>query len=198
MTDVRTHVKWRSSLRAVTAQRPRRSARRGTGQTLGAMEPQLNTTRRRGAVRSTGVAGSGAATLFNDGAHVTDREHAHEHDHQDVIDDLRPQHRDLRRAIPDVYKGFAELSRAATAPGAVDPAIKELIAVAIGVVDGCDGCIATHVRAAVKAGATREQAAEILGVAIMMKGGPATIYGARAFTAFNEFADAETGGETDA
>jgi AhpD family alkylhydroperoxidase len=117
----------------------------------------------------------------------------HDHEYHDVIDDLRPQHRDLRRAIPDVYKGFVELSQAAMAPGAVDTAIKELIAVAIGVVDGCDGCIATHARAAVKAGATREQAAEIIGVAIMMKGGPATIYGARAFTAFEEFAAAEDG-----
>jgi AhpD family alkylhydroperoxidase len=115
----------------------------------------------------------------------------HDHHYQDVIDDLRPQHRDLRRAIPDVYKGFVALSQAATAPGAVDAGIKELIAVAIGVVDGCDGCIATHARAAVKAGATREQAAEIIGVAIMMKGGPATIYGARAFTAFTEFAETE-------
>jgi AhpD family alkylhydroperoxidase len=113
------------------------------------------------------------------------------HEHQDVIDDLRPQHRDLRRAIPDVYKGFAELSKAAFAPGAVDTAIKELVAVAIGVVDGCDGCIATHARNAVKAGATPEQAAEVIGVAIMMKGGPATIYGARAYAAMLEFAEAE-------
>jgi alkylhydroperoxidase/carboxymuconolactone decarboxylase family protein YurZ len=45
----------------------------------------------------------------------------------------------------------------------------------------------------VRAGATREQAAEAIGVAIMMYGGPATIYGARAYEAFCEFADAATG-----
>ncbi|HSK23800.1 MAG TPA: carboxymuconolactone decarboxylase family protein [Egicoccus sp.] len=114
-------------------------------------------------------------------------DHAH---HQGVLDDLNPQHRDLRRAIPDVYKGFAEMSKAAMASGTVDAAIKELVAVALGVANGCDGCIASHARAAVRAGATREQAAEIIGVAIMMTGGPGTIYGARAFTAFNEFAEA--------
>jgi AhpD family alkylhydroperoxidase len=114
-----------------------------------------------------------------------------EHTHQEVIDDLLPQHRDLRKAIPDVYKGFLALSKAASAPGAVDTAMKELVAVAIGVVDGCDGCIATHARNAVRAGATPEQAAEIIGVAIMMKGGPATIYGARAYAAINEFAAAD-------
>jgi AhpD family alkylhydroperoxidase len=114
--------------------------------------------------------------------------HAH---HGSVLDDLQPQHRELRRAIPDVYKGFGEMSKAALAPGAVDGGLKELIALAIGVVQGCDGCIASHARSAVKAGATKEQAAEVLGVAILMNGGPATIYGARAYTAFTEFVDAQ-------
>jgi AhpD family alkylhydroperoxidase len=110
------------------------------------------------------------------------------HHNHDLLQDLRGQHRELRRAIPEVYAGFAELSKAALAPGEVDTATKELIAVAIGVVHGCDGCIAAHARSAVKAGATEQQAAEIIGVALMMAGGPATIYGARAFDAFREFA----------
>jgi AhpD family alkylhydroperoxidase len=114
-------------------------------------------------------------------------DHTH---HQDVLDELNPQHRDLRRMIPDVYKGFGELGKAAMAPGALDTSVKELMAMNIGIVHGCDGCIASHARAAVRGGATREEAAEAIGVAIMMYGGPATIYGARAFTAFCEFADA--------
>lgn len=118
---------------------------------------------------------------------MTDHNH-----HGSVLDELKPQHRDLRRAIPDVYAGFGEMSKAALAPGAVDGGIKELIALAIGVVQGCDGCIASHARGAVRAGATREQAAEVLGVAILMNGGPATIYGARAYAAFIEFADDES------
>ena len=113
-----------------------------------------------------------------------------DHDHnRGILDDLAPQHRELRKVIPDVYAGFAEMSKAAMAPGTVDASIKELVAVAIGVVHGCDGCIASHARSAVRAGATREQAAEIIGVAIMMAGGPATIYGARAYDAFLEFSD---------
>jgi AhpD family alkylhydroperoxidase len=117
-------------------------------------------------------------------------EHGHQHYHE-VLDDLKLQHRDLRRAIPDVYKGFVQMTQAAMEPGKVDTATKELIAVAIGVTNGCDGCIASHARSAVRAGATEEQAAEIIGVAIMMQGGPATIYGARAYAAFKEFAAAE-------
>jgi len=107
-----------------------------------------------------------------------------------VLDELSPLHRELRRAVPDVYRGFRELHNAAFEPGALDARTKELIALAIGVVEGCDGCIASHAEAAVRAGATRQEAAEAIGVTFLMKGGPATIYGPRAYAAVCEFADA--------
>lgn len=112
-----------------------------------------------------------------------------------VLRELSPLHRELRRAIPDVYAGFGELHRAAFTGGALDVRTKELIAVAIGVVEGCDGCIASHAQAAVRAGATRQQAAEAIGVTFLMKGGPATIYGPRAYDAFCEFESAVTAGD---
>jgi AhpD family alkylhydroperoxidase len=107
-----------------------------------------------------------------------------------VLDELNVLHRELRRAIPDVYKGFGELHKAAFTPGALDAKTKELIAFAIAVVERCDGCIASHAQAAVRAGASRQEAAEAIGVAVLMNGGPATIYGPRAFETFCEFADA--------
>lgn len=109
---------------------------------------------------------------------------------KNVLDGLSPLHRALRRAIPDVYQGFGDLHRASFASGALEVKTKELVAVAIGVVEGCDGCIASHSQAAVRAGATRQEAAEAIGVTFLMKGGPATIYGPRAYDAFCEFADA--------
>ncbi|HEY3882187.1 MAG TPA: carboxymuconolactone decarboxylase family protein [Trebonia sp.] len=66
---------------------------------------------------------------------------------------------------------------------------------AIGVVEGCDGCIASHAQAAAIAGATRQEAAEAICVTFLMKGGPATIYGPRAYDAFCEFAKARETGE---
>lgn len=108
--------------------------------------------------------------------------------HRDVLDDLSPQHRALRHMIPAVYQGFATLSGAALTDGALPRKVKELMAMAIGVVHGCDGCIASHAQGAVRAGATTQEAAEIIGVTILMQGGPATIHGARAYTAFWEFA----------
>jgi AhpD family alkylhydroperoxidase len=112
-------------------------------------------------------------------------EHGH---HHDVLNELRPQHRALRDEIPEVYRTFNELSSAALADGALPTKVKELIAMTIGVVEGCDGCIASHARAAARAGATPAEAAEAIGVAIFMRGGPATVHGARAYTAFQEFA----------
>ena len=64
---------------------------------------------------------------------------------------------------------------------------KELIALAIAVSKECDGCIAAHAHAAVLHGATPAEAAEAIGVTFLMNGGPATVYGARAFAAFREF-----------
>ena len=112
-----------------------------------------------------------------------------------VLTELSPLHRTLRRAIPDVYKGFGELHHAAFADGALDVKTKELIALSIGVVEGCDGCIASHAQAAVRAGASRQEAAEAIGVTFLMKGGPATIHGPRAYDAFCEFADAADAGD---
>jgi AhpD family alkylhydroperoxidase len=115
-------------------------------------------------------------------------DHTH---HHDVLSDLNPKHRALRKMIPDVYRGFGEMSNAVLSPGALNRGTKELIALAIGVVAGCDGCIASHAQGAAQAGATKEEVAEAIGVTFLMHGGPATIYGARAYDAFCEFADAQ-------
>ncbi|WP_068395890.1 carboxymuconolactone decarboxylase family protein [Kribbia dieselivorans] len=109
------------------------------------------------------------------------------HHGQDVLDDVIPLGRDLRRMIPDVYKGYAAVHSAALAPGALDAKTKELIALAIAVTRQCDGCIASHAKGAAGAGASQEEVAEMLGVAILMNGGPATVYGPRAYSAFTEF-----------
>jgi AhpD family alkylhydroperoxidase len=107
-----------------------------------------------------------------------------------VQEALRGPARELRRAIPEVYRGFAALHDSALTDGALDTKTKELIAFAIAVSEQCDGCIAAHAHAAVLHGATPQEAAETIGVAILMNGGPATIYGPRAFAAFREFYDA--------
>src|SRR3978361_797284 len=105
-----------------------------------------------------------------------------------VHDELREPSRALRRAIPEVYDGYRRLHAAAYAAGALDVKTKELIALAIAVTKECDGCIASHARGAARTGATAPEGSEALGVTIAMNGGPATVYGPRAFAAFQEFA----------
>lgn len=128
---------------------------------------------------------------------TTTTEHASAHG-RTVLREIAPLHQELRRAIPEVYNGFGELSKAAFADGSLDRKTKELIALAIGVVEGCDGCIASHGQAAARAGATPQEAAEAIGVTFLMHGGPATIHGARAFDAFCEFVDAMDAGDPSA
>lgn len=89
--------------------------------------------------------------------------------------------RALRRRIPDVYAGFVQLHDAALADGALDARTKELMALAISVAEKCEPCIETHARAAVRRGATEQEAAEAIGVALLMRGGPASQWGPRAF-----------------
>jgi len=96
---------------------------------------------------------------------------------------------EIRRGIPGVAKGFAEVARTAIAPGALDSKTKELIALAIGITARCDGCLAYHAKAADKYGASREEIMETIGVAVYMGGGPSMIYGAEALAAFDAFAD---------
>lgn len=109
------------------------------------------------------------------------------HNH-DVLAEVNAQGRELRKLIPDVYKGFAETHKAAMADGALPTKVKELIALAVGVTNRCDGCIASHARGSARAGATEAEVAEALGVAILMNGGHSTVFGPRAFAAFQEFA----------
>jgi AhpD family alkylhydroperoxidase len=105
----------------------------------------------------------------------------------EVMNDLIPLARDLRHDIPEVMKAFAGLHSAVMAPGALDTKTKELMALSIAVSHRCDGCLASHARGAAKNGATEAEVAEAVGVAILMTGGPATVYGPRALAAFKEF-----------
>ena len=71
-------------------------------------------------------------------------------------------------------------------PGALDVKTKELIAIAIAIAARCDGCVGFHVKAAIKAGATREEVLETVSMAIYMGAGPSMIYAAETLRAFDE------------
>ncbi len=104
----------------------------------------------------------------------------------EVLGELRQPARDLREHIPDVIGAFATMQRAALADGALSSKVKELIALAVSVTRECDGCISSHARGAARRGASEEEVAEAIGVAVLLNGGPATVWGPRALAAFRE------------
>lgn len=110
-----------------------------------------------------------------------------------LIEELRQPTRALRSEIPSTWEAFTRLHAEAVADGELPARIKELIALAIAVATQCDGCIAYHARAAARQGASAAEVAEALGVALLMAGGPATVYGPRALEAFRAFAGPDAG-----
>jgi AhpD family alkylhydroperoxidase len=93
----------------------------------------------------------------------------------------------LAKQLPGPVGGFARLHKEAIAAGQLSPKFKELIALGIAVATRCESCIAYHVHDALKAGASRAEIVETLGVAIMMGGGPAAMYACDAFEALAQF-----------
>jgi AhpD family alkylhydroperoxidase len=112
---------------------------------------------------------------------------------EDVMAALQEPTKALRGATPGVWKGFGELHREALGDGALPSKVKELMALAISVVKQCDDCISHHAKAAARRGASEEEVAEAIGVALLMDGGPATVYGPRAWSAFQEFSGGSPG-----
>ena len=82
----------------------------------------------------------------------------------------------LRTEAPDVARAFGGLHVAMMKDGKLAARDKELIALAVGLAQGCAGCIVFHTEGALKAGASREQVLEAAGVAVLMAGGPAFVH----------------------
>ena len=93
----------------------------------------------------------------------------------------------LGSEIPSPMTGFARLHKKAVADGALSRKVKEMMALAISIAVGCEGCIAYHTHDAVEAGATRAELLETIGVGLMMGGGPGSIYAAYALEAMEQF-----------
>jgi AhpD family alkylhydroperoxidase len=100
---------------------------------------------------------------------------------------MRDQLRVMNRAIPDVAKGFGALSKAAKEAKVLDIKTLEFVALGIAVADRCEACIGFHVEALAKAGGTREELGDVLGMAVQMGGGPSLMYAAKAMAAWDEF-----------
>ena len=111
-------------------------------------------------------------------------------DYPDFIEQTRNQTRALAKAIPDAMKGFGALSMAVKTNGALGLKEKEFVALGIAIAVRCEPCIAFHVEALAKSGATREELSDVLAMAIQMGGGPAVMYAAKALDCWDQLAAA--------
>jgi AhpD family alkylhydroperoxidase len=111
-------------------------------------------------------------------------------EYRSITADIAAYTDELRKIIPDVMGEFSNLARAAAQTKALDGKTKEFVALALGVAAHCDGCIGFHIKALARLGATREEVAGVLGMAIYMGGGPSVMYAADALRAFDQFAQA--------
>ena len=92
---------------------------------------------------------------------------------------------EIGKLSPDTLKGYQTLSGAGEKTGHLDAKTYELISPAVAVTTRCDGCITVHTGEALKHGATREEIAEALGVAVAMNAGAAVVFSARVMDAVN-------------
>jgi AhpD family alkylhydroperoxidase len=81
--------------------------------------------------------------------------------------------RKLRELQPELFEKFLEFEKAVYEPGRLSAKMKELIAVAVTHVTQCDACIAVHTRNAKECGATDEEIAEAVFVAMALRAGAA-------------------------
>lgn len=98
---------------------------------------------------------------------------------------LQRQIAEIGRSNREIVKGYRELSNAAIATDLLGGKVRELIALAVAITRQCDGCIITHVDAAIKQGVTKEELIEAMSVAIAVNAGAALIFSARVMDAFN-------------
>ena len=90
---------------------------------------------------------------------------------------------EIAKLSPDTVRGYQALSSAGQKKDLLGAKTRELIALGVAVSLRCDGCITVHTAEALKHGATREEIAEALGVAVAVNAGAAMVYSARTIDA---------------
>lgn len=86
----------------------------------------------------------------------------------------------LKQTMPKMGTGFAEFQANAVATVTLDAKIKHLTALAIAVVRGSEDSFELHVTEALRAGATRPEIVEAMGMAMMLGGEPVAFDGGKA------------------
>ena len=93
----------------------------------------------------------------------------------------------LKELTPEIHSALARIRDVAYADGGVPGKHKLLVALAIAASVKCEPCIRMYAEKAVNAGATREEAVEILNVTMAMGGCVGEAWAHKALVAFENF-----------
>jgi len=96
--------------------------------------------------------------------------------------------REMAALNPDVVRAYAGLHHANAKAKHLDPKTRELIALAAAITLKCDGCIDAHAEGALRAGASKEEIVEVIGVTVSVNAGAAMVFSARAIDAYDTYA----------
>jgi AhpD family alkylhydroperoxidase len=88
----------------------------------------------------------------------------------------------LGAKAPKAWEAFVAFDKAALADGVIPKKYKELIAVAVALTTQCPYCLAVHKDAAIKAGVTEQELAEVTFVAAALRAGAAVTHGTHLIT----------------
>jgi AhpD family alkylhydroperoxidase len=90
---------------------------------------------------------------------------------------------EFMKVTPESVRGYQTLSNANSKTTHLGEKTRQLISLAVAVTTRCDGCITVHSDLALKAGASKEEIGEALGVAMAMNAGAVLIYSLRVMDA---------------
>lgn len=108
-------------------------------------------------------------------------------DYNKYLAEVKQNNKNLFASVGPTGEGFMAVHDTAMEAGALDSKTKALEALGIAITIRCEGCIVQHVAGAIKLGATREEIVETIKIAIMMGGGPSTVYGGKALDCADQF-----------
>lgn len=93
----------------------------------------------------------------------------------------------LNKEYPQLIGPFGVFKRHTKKEGALSTKVKNIIAIALAVANGCKWCIALHTKAALDSGATKDELVEACFLATLMAGGPALMHTQLVLKGIEEF-----------
>jgi len=105
----------------------------------------------------------------------------------EYLKEIQQTNKDVAAFDPALWNAFVGFANEAAKEGAMPIKYKEILGTALAVAEHCPFCISVHAKAAIEAGATRQEIMEGGFMAVLMGGGPSMAYLRYVIDACDEF-----------